>query len=335
MYRAINKQKILRYRAQLLADIRSFFHARGVLEVETPLLASSTIPSPHIQSFKTQFLAPSPPPSSSLSSSSPATPPFPAGSTLYLQTSPEFAMKRLLAQQSGDILQICKAFRNGERGTLHNPEFTILEWYRVGYDHHKLMDEMDDLLRTILHLPAAAQRFTYAALFERYLNINPHRATLTELQHCAKEHGINIDWDEQESDVWLQLLMTHCIEPELAASSAVPVFVYDFPAEQAALARLRRCEKDGEIEIVAERFEVYFKGIELANGFHELNDAKEQRARFERELEWRRAHGMECPPLDEEFLAMLSEMPDCAGVALGVDRLLMLLLGIKDIAVML
>lgn len=351
----------LQLRAKLLADIRSFFYERHVTEVETPLLAPSTIPSPHIQSFITHYnryafrnsaLSPpslitspdSPTSSSSIASSSSST------FLCYLQTSPEFAMKRLLAQHSGDIYQICKAFRNGgESGAQHNPEFTILEWYRVGYDHHQLMDEMDALLQYVLYTKAAT-RFTYAEIFVRYLNINPHLATLAMLQQCVQQQNMDVSSacaEENDKDLWLQLLFTHCIEPQLA-QSVVPIFIYDFPASQAALARLRKASVlNSALDIaavgdnncgagdihddhvcdydVAERFEVYFRGIELANGFHELNDAVEQRRRFEQELVWRRQHGFECPSLDEKFLQALSHMPACAGVAVGVDRLLMLL----------
>ncbi|MCK4608677.1 MAG: EF-P lysine aminoacylase GenX [Gammaproteobacteria bacterium] len=288
----------LKSRAELLAKIRQFFVEREVLEVETPLLGASTIPDPNIHSFTSQYF----------------------NSALYLQTSPEFAMKRLLAAGSGSIYQICKAFRNEDCGKQHNPEFTMLEWYRVGFDHHQLMDEMDALLRYVLG-GTPAERLTYAAMFEKFLQLDPHAASLAELQNCAVMHGIN-KVDNLERDDWLNLLLTHLIEPHLGKER--PTFIYDYPASQAALAQINNG--------VAERFEVYIDGLELANGFHELGDAKEQRARFEADLAKRRALNSPEIPLDEEFLAALaSGFPACAGVALGIDRLLMVLLNTRDL----
>lgn len=281
----------LRLRAQILAKIRSFFAEREVLEVETPLLSAAATTDPHLKSFRVER-------------------------DYYLQTSPEFAMKRLLAAGSGAIYQIGKAFRDEEQGRQHNPEFTMLEWYRPGFDHHDLMDEMDDLLQTILGTETA-ERLIYADAFQKYLGINPHTATITELQKCAQ---INIVGLENASrDAWLHLLISHCIEPHLGQQK--PTFLYNFPASQAALARVH----DG----VAERFEVYIQGMELANGFHELRDATEQEKRFIADLQERSIQ----VPYDQHLLSALRHgLPDCAGVALGIDRLVMIAANTRNIA---
>lgn len=311
----LNLSLVLRLRSELITKIRNFFAQRKILEIETPLLYPSTIPSPHVLSFATSYHSPC----------------AKEASILYLQTSPEFAMKRLLASDSGDIYQICKAFRDGEQGAIHNPEFTILEWYRLNFTHHDLMDEVEELLTFVLDTPKA-ERFTYAEIFEHYLQINPHKASIEQLKNCAKQNGISTEHikftaaedDIIRKDTWLQLLLTHLIEDNLGKHR--PTFIYDFPASQAALAKIR----PGNPEL-ASRFEVYVKGIELANGFHELTDATEQRRRFEHELQQRQALGMHCPPLDEQLLHALSSLPPCAGVALGVDRLIMLAANVQSL----
>ena len=300
--------KNLQSRATFIARIRHFFAARAVIEVETPLLSHGTITDPHIQAITALF---------KLDNDS-------KGKTVYLQTSPEYAMKRLLAAGMGSIYQICKAFRQGEVGKLHNPEFTVLEWYRPGFDHHDLMDEMDELLQHVLQTKPM-MRFSYAEVFEKYLGINPHNATIAELSDCAKKNNIEMAGGLSDRDAWLNLLISHCIEPQLGLDN--PVFVYDFPASQAALAKIRH-----ENPSVASRFELYFKGVELANGFHELLDADEQRKRFETDLIYRKEHGLPIVPIDERFIAALEKgLPDCAGVALGIDRLMMLALGCNEI----
>jgi lysyl-tRNA synthetase class 2 len=292
----------LKFRSQVINQIRRFFAERNVLEVETPLLCSSTATDPHIQSFSVKK--------------------YPR----YLQTSPEFAMKRLLAAGSGAIFQICKAFRDDEIGRLHNPEFTILEWYQPGFSHCDLMQEVDDLLQLILNTEPG-EEFTYQQIFMKYLNLNPHRSTIAELQDCAHAHHLTIDSHEYDKDTWLQLLMTHIVEPQLGNHR--PTFVYDFPASQSALAKIRFGEN-----LVAERFEVYVHGIELANGYHELTNANEQRQRFISDLTQRQKLGYDnAMPIDEKLLsALASGFPDCAGVALGVDRLVMLAAKVKSIA---
>jgi len=292
---------LLRKRAEMMAKIREFFAERGVLEVETPLLSHATVPDPYILSIA-------------------ATVHDPRSSTekiCYLQTSPEYAMKRLLAAGSGCIYQICKAFRQDELGRIHNPEFTMLEWYRLGFDHHALMDEVDEFLQAVAGT-AAAERCSYQELFEKWLNINPHEADLSTLENCARQQsGIDLV-GELDRDGWLNILMSHCIEPKIGQDR--PIFVYDFPASQAALSRVRQ-----ENPPVASRVEVYFKGIELANGFHELQSEKEQRSRFLDDLAMREKNNIPPVPIDERLLGALSHgLPECSGIALGIDRLIML-----------
>ncbi len=301
------KNKNLRTRAKIIADIRAFFAARDVIEVETPLLSHGTITDPHIQAIPAFF-------KQDLSSEQ--------ITTVYLQTSPEYAMKRLLSEGIGSIYQICKAFRQGEKGKYHNPEFTMIEWYRVGFDHHDLMQEMDELLQAVIKTKPAL-KLSYAEMFEKYLGINPHKASEKELIQCAQKNKIDLASHLSDRDAWLSLLMSHCIEPKLGPEE--PVFIYDFPASQAALAKIRS-------DKLASRFELYYKGIELANGFHELSDAKEQRKRFDADLAYRFENNLPVVPVDERLLTALEKgLPDCAGVALGIDRLIMLALSQEKI----
>lgn len=304
----------LRRRAALLAEIRAFFAERGVLEVDTPALCSRGVTDLHLHNLSCRVELPFEESDGGDG----------RGRTFYLQTSPEFAMKRLLAAGSGPIFQICKAFRDGEAGRLHQPEFTMLEWYRPGFDHHALMDEMDALLAAVLGA-ASAERVPYGELFEQKLGIDPHRAAPADLRVAAERAGVDaVGMDDADRDTWLHLLLSCVIEPELGRGR--PTFVHDFPASQAALAKVRRGAAG--LPDVAERFEVYIEGIELANGYHELTAAAEQRRRFESDLAARRAAGLPEPPVDERLLAALeADMPPCAGVALGVDRLLMVVLG--------
>lgn len=298
---------MLRLRARTLDRVRAFFAGRGVLEVETPALSAAATTDPHIESFATAYRGPGRAPA-----------------PLYLHTSPEFPMKRLLAAGSGPIYQICKVFRQGECGRLHNPEFTLLEWYRPGFDHRRLMDEVEALVLPILGRPAA-ERLSYAEAFARHLDLDPHRADAATLAACAARHGIAVDGLGADRDGWLALLLTHLVEPHLGRGR--PTFLYDYPASQAALARVRAGEPP-----LAERFELYVDGVELANGFHELADAAEQRRRFAADREARRAAGLPLVPMDEHLLAALAHgLPDCAGVALGFDRLLMLAAGVEEI----
>jgi len=293
----------VRARAQLNTQLRAFFAERQVLEVEVPLLARATVTDPHIDSIRARQ----------------------AGKSLFLQTSPEFFMKRLLCAGSGAIYSLSKAFRNGESGRRHNPEFTMLEWYRPGFDDSRLMDEVSALLQQLLpeRLPnaAAIERISYRALFQRHLDIDPHTATLTALQALGRLH-CELDWQDDSRDVWLDLLMTHVIEPQLGHGL---VLVFDYPESQAALARVL---DDAAGQRVAKRFEAYVGGMELVNGYWELTDALEQAKRFDADDSQRKAMGIECHPQDRHLLnALAAGMPETAGVALGVDRLLMLMTG--------
>lgn len=296
----------LQKRAQLLKQIRRFFDERQVLEVETPILSHSTVTSPYIASLSTYISLAKP-------------------TLFYMQTSPEFAMKRLLAAGYGDVYQITKAFRDGEQGQRHNPEFTLLEWYRTGFDHIQLMNEMDLFLQTVIEAKPAL-RYRYQDLFQQFLNIDPFSSSSNDLKDMIKNKNIDMTDFIDDRDTLLDILMTQCIEPFLGLELK-PVFVYDFPASQAALARIRSGNPS-----VAERFEVYLNGMELANGFHELSDGKEQRKRFEAENQLRMEKDLPLIPLDENFLAALEYgLPDCAGVALGIDRLLMAVLNTSNI----
>ncbi len=288
-------------RAEILRIVRNFFSEREVLEVETPLLSRGTVTDFHLDTLSTMVETPR------------------CTGCFYLQTSPEFPMKRLLAAGSGPIYQICKAFRNGEAGSRHNPEFTMLEWYRPGWDHHQLMDEVEELLAAILDTPHAVRR-TYGELFESELGVDAHGADSEVLRTRGIELGLD-PIDSLDRDGWLGLMMTHLLEPDLGRGA--PLFLYDYPVDQAALARIRPGDPP-----VAERFEVYVEGIELANGYHELTDPGEQRRRFQQDLDQRRSRGLPLPEPDRRFLAALEHgLPPCAGVALGVDRLVMLAAG--------
>lgn len=287
---------ILRLRARLYHDIRHFFMARQVLEVETPMLSSMGNPDPMIDPFYTEYHGPQP-------------------RRLFLHTSPELAMKRLLVAGSGSIYQITKAFRDGEVGRWHNPEFTLLEWYRLGFNQEELIGEVDELLQTLLHCPSAEQ-IDYCDLFEQYTGLHPLESPLPVLQHYAAQLN---PLEEYDRDTCLQLIMSAHIEPALGQQR--PVVVKAFPATQAALAC--RCQENDEL---SERFEFYVKGMELANGFYELRDPIEQRQRFEEDVSKRYRLDKLFIPLDERFLEALKVgLPLCSGVALGVDRLLMIM----------
>ncbi|WP_372768081.1 elongation factor P--(R)-beta-lysine ligase [Pseudoalteromonas sp.] len=299
----------LKARASLLKTIRDFFYARNVMEVETPNLSQASVTDIHLASFSTQFVGPG----------------FAKGLPLYLQTSPEFAMKRLLAAGSGAIFQLAKAFRNEEAGRYHNPEFTMLEWYRPGFNTAQLMDEIDDLMIAIVG-SEKAERISYQQAFITHLACDPLTASIEELRLLAKHQGFDhIAEQESDKDTLLQLLFCMCIEPKIGQQT--PCFVYHFPASQAALAKLNTDDNR-----VAERFELYFKGMELANGFDELTDVNEQRRRFYDDNYKRKELGLAEVTVDERFLAALAHgLPQCSGVALGVDRLLMLALDAKRI----
>lgn len=304
------KLSALRLRARVNAAIRGFFAERGVLEVETPILSAAGNTEPNIDSFTTRF--------SGHVSAGPR--------ERWLRTSPEYPLKRLLAAGLGDCYELGRVFRNGEAGGRHNPEFTMLEWYRVGWDHHRLIEETVSLVRQLLALvdrQARVEVLTYRELFQRHVGVDPFTASLAELQAPLAEGAI--DPAGLTRDDWLDLLMTHRIQP--AFSRQVLTVVHDWPASQAALARIRPGEPP-----LAERFELYLGQYELANGYHELNDAAEQRARFARDHAVRSERGAVLPPVDQALLASLDALPACAGVAVGVDRLLMCLLDTAAIA---
>lgn len=291
----------LRQRAALNAMVRRFFAEREVLEVETPILSAAGNTEPNIDSFHTDFSGHRD-----------------AGARRrWLRTSPEFPLKRLLAAGVGDCYELGRVFRNGEAGGRHNPEFTMLEWYRVGWDHHRLIDETASLVQQALALVgrvATLQVIDYRTLYLQRIGVDPFEASIAELRLPLA--GIQIDAAGLGRDDWLDLLMTHCIQPHF--DDTVMTVVHDWPASQAALARIR-----DDTPPRAERFELYLGPVELANGYHELGDAQEQRARFEADHARRHARGDVLPPLDEALLAALPAMPACAGVAVGVDRLLM------------
>lgn len=298
---------LLKKRAIIIQQIRNFFITRQLLEVETPSLSQAGVTDQHLFCFKTHFIGPE---------ISPLKPEL-LGVPLYLQTSPEFHMKRLLSAGSGCIFQIAKAFRNEESGRYHNPEFTLLEWYRIDFDHFQLMDEMEELLQLVLNV-GQAKRLTYQQAFIQVLSVDPLSASIDELKAAASKLNLG-DVLEKESDIDTVLQLIFCIAIEPVIANDKPCFIYNFPASQAALARISSADSR-----VAERFEVYYKGIELANGFHELNDAVEQLKRFEKDNRLRKQHGLPEIPIDHRFIASLNTLPDCSGVALGIDRLIML-----------
>jgi len=300
----------LRLRAALLARARRFFADRQVLEVDTPAVIGSPVSDVHIDSARVIFTnAPDP--------------------TYFLHTSPEYAMKRLLAAGSGDIYQICHVVRGMERGRHHNAEFTLVEWYRIGFSLDDLMTEVDALVRELLGDVAAglaSERLSYREAFLRELQLDPFVATLAQLKEAARSLDFqNSAGADQNRDELLELLMGAIVGPRLGQHSLT--FVYGYPSTQAALARI-----DPRDPRTALRFELYCKGMELANGFHELAAAQEQRARFEHDNAERRRVGLPAHAIDERLLAALETgLPDCAGVALGFDRTLMLAAGAHHI----
>jgi len=297
--------EILKRRAQLLRSVRQFMAARDILEVETPVLSSAANPDPNLESFVTRFHSPS----------------DKGPDTLYLHTSPEFAMKRLLASGSGSIYQVTRVFRDAELGRYHWPEFTMLEWYRTGLDHHGLMDECDALISELGFTRAA--RDSYAVLFLKYTGLDPHRATGADL--AAEAARLGLVTTSSERPLVLDFLFDKQVVPHLGVDG--PQFVYDFPACQAALSRIR-----GGDPPVAERFELFINRLEIANGFHELTDADEQLNRFEAENQSRRRQGRPQIPVDQGLIgAMRRGLPACSGVAMGLDRLLMVLIGSTSI----
>ena len=282
----------------MLQDVRYFFDRRGYLEVETPILSRFGNTDPYIESFQVKATKDHP--------------------TLFLHTSPEFFMKRLLAAGSGPIYQMCKVFREEELGRLHNPEFTLLEWYRPGYSYQQLMGELGDFIREILGTPPSV-KFTYRQVFEEILNVDIFTAPPQVLQEIAIQRGMHKPPNlGDDLDAWRNLLLSHFIEPAL--SHEHPVFIYDYPESQAALAVVR----DDEYP-VAERFELYIGGVEIANGYQELDDVDELRRRFVCDQQQRTISGKPTIPKDEYLLeAVAHGIGFVSGVALGLDRLLMI-----------
>ena len=326
-WRPTATREVLERRSLALACVRDFFAKRSVLEVDTPVVVNAPVTDVHIHSAEVRFPD--------------------APGRFYLHTSPEFAMKRLLASGSGDIYQVCHVARGLERGRHHNAEFTLIEWYRLGFSLDQLMDEVDALARAVLGpvaQPMRSERVSYVDAFEASLGIDPLTAPIETLRSCAAAGGLVLTPGAQagvasapslqsgatdphgaERDMLLEFLMGIQIGPTLGKNALT--FVHRYPASQAALARL-----DASDPRVALRFELYCEGIELANGFHELASAAEQRARFEHDLSERRRRGLPADKMDELLLqALEAGLPECAGVAVGFDRLLMLTTGASHI----
>jgi len=301
--------EIINLRAELLNKARQFFQSNNYLEVETPFLSRSTTPDPNIESFITEFNQ----------------------VQYYLHTSPEFPMKRLLASGSGAIYQICKVFRQGELGKNHNPEFTMIEWYQPQLDYHGLMQQLDKLVRVLLQDKIALKEtvlYSYRQVFKDYLALDPFVDEKEQLLAIIQQNNIQLygNGADLTKDALLDLLMTHLIQPRLP--EACPVFIYDYPASQAALANIRK-----DNVAVAERFELFINSMELANGYQELLDADEQQRRFESENKIRSQSGQQQIPIDKNLIAALNAgMPMTAGVALGFDRLIMLAAGVDSIS---
>lgn len=298
--------EMLRLRAQVLADIRRFFAARAVLEVETPLLSHSSATDPHLDFFTTDYCSP------------------PLRHTLFLQTSPEFAMKRLLAAGSGSIYQIGKAFRNGESGRFHNPEFTLLEWYRVGFTLPQLMDEIARLMAVLFNGHRSlnpAQRFSYQEIFQRHTGLNPLVFSYQDYCTYARDNHMPeaADVCGYDHGLWLDFIFSHNVQPRLGENAVC--MVYGYPACQSSLARINEYNPQ-----ITDRVEVFIKGIELGNGYYELTDAKEQGRRFDEEASIRQQRKRPAVVKDKHLIAALEAgLPDCSGMAIGLDRLLMLL----------
>ncbi len=290
----------LQERALLNRQVRVFFAERKVLEVETPALSQAGNTDPFIDSFSVNT---------------------PQG-LRYLHTSPEYPMKRLLVAGAGDIYQLCKVWRRDESGTRHNPEFSLLEWYRLGFTWQQLMQEVAELLHTLIpHLLKPPRFCSYRELFLETLQLDPHLATEAELSASARAHGINISGD-MPAQSWRDLLLTHCIEPHFPTDQLT--FVYHYPASQSALAKVTTV--DGQT--VAERFEVYLGGLELGNGYQEQTDSAQNRLILVQDATTR---GNDIP-VDERFIAALEQgLPECAGVALGIDRILMCRMQVNDL----
>ena len=296
-------EQIHRARARLYSEVREFFRVRGVLEVETPVINRTTATDPHIDSIQVTC----------------------NGRHQFLHTSPEYAMKGLLASLRCDIYQLCKVFRDGESGRLHHQEFTMLEWYRMGWSYRDLMMEVDDLIRHLLHDKfrlETAELIPYQEIFQRYCALDPWSAGEDDYSAACRKAGLT-SVTRLSIEAYQSLLLDHIIAAQLPADHLI--FVHDFPPDQASLARINDQGR-------AERFELYIAGLELANGYQELVDASEQRRRFNADNERRKVLGKAQLAPDNALISALEYgLPDCAGVALGMDRLLMLATGVDDI----
>ena len=300
-----NTAQRLATRAKVLARIRKYFANEQVTEVETPLLTRYAVTDPQLDNLRVDSS-------------------FYRDKHLYLTTSPEYAMKQLLSLGSGSIYQICKAFRQDPPGRLHSYEFTLLEWYRLGFDMEALIDDVAALVNGVcsqqINTELKVEKLSYREAFIRTMDLDPFVTENHELEAIATQ-TIDVSFTNQPSDVWLDLLLTHCVEPQLGNSGMT--FLYDYPQSQAALARL---SNDSLGNAVAKRFELYINGIELANGYYELSDADEQLKRFEHDNTLRQRMGKSACEIDVDLMAALQQgLPDCAGVALGIDRLILVL----------
>jgi lysyl-tRNA synthetase class 2 len=297
----------MRLRAEMLQSIRAYFLEQSVLEVETPLLGNAIGTDPQLAFFSTDFSF------------------LPRQQTLFLQTSPEFSMKRLLAAGSGSIYQICKAFRNGESGRFHNPEFTLLEWYRVGFNLTRLMDDCEELIYRLFQGRRPlyqAQRISYQEVFQRFTGLNP--LVFSYQDYCIYAHNNQLPEAGtlcgQDHSTWLDFLFSHKVQPHLGKNALC--MVYGYPACQSSLARI-----NDDNAMITDRVELFIDGVELGNGFYELTDAAEQNRRFNEELAIRKQRKLPVSTKDKRLIAALeSGLPDCSGMAIGLDRLLMVLL---------
>lgn len=300
-------KEMLQYRAQLLAQVRDFFSRQGVMEVDTPVLATTSVTDINIESITARVNQ----------------------SECYLQTSPEYFMKRLLAAGVGDIYCMGKVFRDGEIGPRHNPEFTLLEWYRLDWDEHQLMAEVSALIKylyiSLNQVEPEVSHFSYAECFSKVFHVDPHSCPLEVLHALAVDIGAE-NWGKETRSNCLDLLFSQRVEPSLPNGL---VFIYDYPVCQAALSEIRHT---GTGELVCRRFEAFLNGVELANGYYELTAAEELRERFEADNRSRSSMGQKHMPLDR-FLAsaMESGLPSCSGVAVGIDRLLMSVYAVDSI----
>lgn len=300
----VNAQK----KAAFLRKIREFFYQRDVMEVTTPILSNRGNTDVFIESVSVNFHQQGRP------------------KTGYLHTSPEFAMKRLLATYQVPMYQLCQVFRDNEKGHKHNIEFTMLEWYRPDFDLEMLSNELQDLISILLNQEIQFHHLTYSQAFINALGIHPLSASITTLKNTAISHGIALDMGDDHQG-WLDLLFSHYVEPNLGKDT--PTLIYDYPPATASLAKMRT---DDDGHQVACRFELYINGIEIANAYDELANGAELAARFNADNEQRATLGLPIMPMDHHLIAACDDLPACSGIALGVDRLFMVAQGLGDIS---